>query len=211
MKRHTRIPVSLDRTRLLTLCGLAFLFFFVTGESCVEEERDLEVVATVNLVSLYHAEGENNVYSGETTVSVSDSVDLQQIMEDNGFDEIKQITIESVHYRVKRTDPNPDRVVTASRFTVREPAGAEQELFEIASAEIDDPELADWQIAPLTAAGVGVLNSALERLRLFQPATLTFRVEGTSAPVSVPTDFLWQARVRLQVIGVRTITVIEPI
>jgi hypothetical protein len=211
MQYTTRIRSIITRVRWMPLFGLALLFLSLTGSTCDTEERDLEIVITVDLTAPFHASGEQNIYSAEATVDVSDSLDLEGIMDDNDIEEIKQITVEGVFYRVLEPDPTPDRVVSASVFTVREPAGPEEDLFEINSAEVNDPELADWQVAPLTAGGVAVLNSALEKVRQFQPATLTFSVTGTSTPVSVPTDFWWEARVRLQVVGVRTIEVIDPI
>jgi hypothetical protein len=194
----------------LRFLGLALLFGLVAGATCTKDEL-VDVVVTADVTATFHAQGEINVYSGETTVDLSQEIDLDQIAADNGLDEIKGVTLEAVFHRVSQPDPNPLRTVSDNVFTVREGTGANRNLFTLDSVLVNDPAFQDWTPVPLDPAGTAVINSALFKLVHSIPTAVTFTISGVSSPTSVPTDFWWEAKVRFQVVATKKITVIEPV
>jgi hypothetical protein len=197
--------------RLLRFLGLITLAAAVMGSKCTPD-RDIEPVITVDIVARFVADGSENQYTADTTIVLSDEVDLPSLMEENGIDEIRDITVESVFYRITLGDAGAqDRTVSDNVLTVAEGQGAPAGLFTINSVAVNDPQFADWTPIPMNAAGVALLNSALDKLRLGQHTELSFAVSGTSSPTNIRTHFKWEAKVRIKLVGVRKIKVFEPL
>lgn len=205
MRNKTRMNVR----KLALGFGCALLFFGLTGESCTPE-RDVEIVVSVDLVAQLHAEGSDNTYSGTTTVDISDQIDVEEIMDDNGIDSLISLTVQSAFVRTVRKDPAAARTVSGA-IDVRRGTGPDYPVVNYTSAAVNSVEYEDWVAIPLEAAGVSLLNDALEDIVAGLGATVAFTTSGTSTPVDVPTDFIWEAKVRLNVVGMKTITIFEPI
>jgi hypothetical protein len=186
------------------------LLLGITGSRCLTD-RDLEPVIGVDVVAGFVAHGSENVYNGQTTVDLSSNIDLPKIMSDHQISRIKSISIEDAFFRIIKGDAAaPDRAVSQNVFTVREPGGPDKSLFTIGSVAVNDPAFVNWTPAPMSSAGAKVINVALRKLLIGQHSELTFTVSGQSTPPGIPTDFEWAALVRIQVVGVRKITVFEP-
>jgi hypothetical protein len=194
--------------RAAAALGFVLLFLGLTGESCTPD-RIVDVVVTVDITASFHAQGTLNNFSGMTTVSVEDQIDIDQILEDNDLESIDTLTVQSAFLMTTVKDPTASRTVSGS-IDVQE-LGAPATLVEFQSAAVNDPIWEDWNPVALQSGGVAVLNGALARVVAGLPATLTFTVGGTSAPTDVDTDFWWDAKLRLNVVGTRKITVFEPI
>jgi hypothetical protein len=204
MKKHSLI---IRNCRVaLTLAAMGALLLAAGGSSCTKDE-DVDVVVTADITGPILAQGSENTYEGVSAFALSDSIDLERIIDDNDLDTIKSLKLESVFYRVLTPDAEPTRTVSDNLFTVRGSSGPEQNLFLISSVLVDDPAFVNWTSAPLEQAGVGIINTALDELRTGGHPELTFHVSGTSTPAGVPTNFWWEVMVRVQVVGTRSITV----
>ena len=201
-----------SKKRVLRFAGLGLLILAVTGSTCTKDVNS-EIVISVDVTAPFHAEGKTNQYSDTAHVDLGAEVNLPKILADNGIESIQEIAVESVFYDVTVPDSVTTRTVTNNLITVHKDQGAESTLFQVTSVLVDDPAIRDpnWGTAPLERGGVNVLNAALaELVHNTGDPQLTFRLGGTSSPTNVKTNFWWQARVRLKVVGVRKVTVLSP-
>ena len=194
---------------LLYLGGLGLLILGASGSGTCTKDIHSQIVVSVDVTAPFHAQGSTGVYSATKSVDLGADINLPKILSDNSIDSIKEIDVESVFYDVTTPDAEPTRTVTNSTITVQANSGPVSPLFHLDSVLVDDPAIRDpnWGTAPLETAGVGVLNTALNNLLHGTNTQLTFSVGGTSSPTSPATDFWWQARVRLKVIGIKKVTV----
>jgi hypothetical protein len=195
--------------KLIAGLGLCLLVLGITGESCTPD-RFVDVAVTVDLIAEVHAIGSDNTFSGSKTVSIGDEVDINQIIEDNGLEEIDTLTVQSAFVRTIVKDPAADRQVSGS-VTIRQGGGPDASLISYTAADVNSVEYEDWVAVPLQTAGVTVLNSALQNLIDSGTASATFTTSGTSTPIDTPTNFTWEVKLRLNVVGTKKITIFEPI
>ncbi|MBD3161387.1 MAG: hypothetical protein GF346_04205 [Candidatus Eisenbacteria bacterium] len=213
MMRTKNLKNAIDRMkrlRALRWAGFLVLCLGLTGETCLEE-KGIDVVVGANVTALFEARGSENVYNDQTVVNLTEDADIQQILEDNGFDEKVVGRIESAFYRVVKQDAGaPDRTVSGE-ITVDG-----NTLIEYQSVWVNDPELADWTAAPLTQEGVDYINQILETYftdiflgNVPTDPVVTFSISGTSTPTNVETNFDWEIRVKLTLVGKQYVEVPE--
>lgn len=195
--------------KLIAGLGLSLLVLGVTGESCTPD-RLVDVAISVDLIAEFHATGSDNTFTGSKTVSIGDEIDINQIIEDNGLEEIDTLTVQSAFVRTTVKDPATNRTVSGS-VTVRQGGGADAAIINYTAAEVNSVEYEDWVALPLETGGVTVLNEALQDLIDSGSASATFTTSGTSTPIDTPTNFTWEVKLRLNVVGTKKITVFEPI
>ncbi|MBM3287871.1 MAG: hypothetical protein FJY88_11050 [Candidatus Eisenbacteria bacterium] len=192
---------------VLACVGLGLLLIGLTGQTCTED-KDVEIVVAVELTATIPAEGNTNVYHGKTSVPLAGQVDIAKIEAEYDF-EIQSVTVESAFFKI--VTPQAGRTVTGTVGVCRGAECAAQTLIAYSSVAVDAPEYLDWTPAPLQAAGVAAVNAALADLVAGTPSAVDFFVDGNMTPIGEPTNFVWGALVRLNVVGVRNITVIDPI
>lgn len=201
---------SFKRMRALRWVGLLVLCLGLTGETCIEE-KGIDLVVGANVTALFEARGSENVYSDDTVVNLTEDADIQQILEDNGFDDKVLGRIESAFYRVVKQDAGAEDRTISGQITVDG-----NTLIEYQSVWVNDPALADWTPVPLTQAGVDYINDRLEEyfqdIFLGNPPTepvVTFSTSGTSTPMDVDTNFDWEIRLKLTLVGKKYVDVPE--
>jgi len=199
--------------RALRWAGFLVLCFGLTGETCLKD-RVVELVVGAEIIAEFQARGSENHHSSDDVVNLIENADIQDALTKNGFEGLVVGYIQSVFYRVVREDPATDR--TVSGFVTVDGLN----LIEYTSVAVNDPSLAMWTPAPLEQSGVDYMNGLLadyfEALLIDgNPSppepTVTFHSEGVSSPTDVPTNFDWEIRVVLTLVGVTEVTVIEPI
>lgn len=200
----------LNGKQMLCWIGLAVLFIGLSGSTCTEE-RSVQVVVTADILYPLTATGSDNTYSGQSTVSLQSEIDLDEILEENDLESIDQVTVQAAFYRVTRPDAVASRTITGSVSVCQGTSCTPQTLITYQSVLVADPDLADWTAVPLEAAGVAVLNSALEQLRSGGSVLVTASTTGTSTPIDQATSFDYEVMVRLNVVGTALVEVIEPI
>lgn len=194
--------------RLFRLLGLAILFLGLTGTTCIEE-RVVEVVVSSELVAEFVAAGQINVYDDEKSILIDDQINLDQILQDNGIESIKEISVQSAFFRVTQQDPAPGRTISGT-VTLRRAGDPESALIQYSSVLVNDPVNASWTPVPLEQAGVDVLNSLLVQLLAGSTnLAVTFHSSGTSTPLGVGTDFRYAVKVRFNVVGVVKVKVVD--
>jgi hypothetical protein len=184
--------------------GLAILFVGLSGSTCTED-RDVQVVITADITAQLPATGSDNEFSGSGTAFLNNEIDLQEILDDNGLESIDEVTVQSAFYRVITPDPTASRTITGL-ITVQD-----QGLVSLTSVLVNDPAHLDWTAVPLLPGGVAVINSALAQLVAGGSPSLTFSAAGTSTPTDVPTSFVWEVKVRVNVVGTAQVTVVDPL
>ena len=202
----------MKQKRAVRWAGLVVLCLGLTGQTCLEE-KGVDIVVGANVIAAFEARGSENVYSDETVVNLTDEADIERILEDNGFDDKVLGRIESAFYRVVKQDQGASDRTVSGEITVDG-----NTLIAYQSVWVNDPTLADWTPAPLTQAGVDYINQRLEQyftdIFLGNPLTdpvVTFRIEGTSTPATVATNFDWEVRVKLTLVGKKYVKVPDPL
>jgi hypothetical protein len=210
MKKMNRSDVM----KVLRLTVLIVLYIGLTGQSCLED-RCVDLVVGANVTAPFEARGSGNVYSDVVVVDLVNNADIQQVLEDNGFDDMVVAYLESAFYRVTKQDAGASDRTVSGAVTVD---GRDLILYQ--SVAVNDPALANWVPVELQAAGVDYINGLL--LTYFTDIfingnpdpphpVVTFECGGTSDPQEVPTNFDWEARVKLTLVGKTCLQVIDPL
>jgi hypothetical protein len=202
-----RTGIRICGTPALRWIGLAVLLVGLSGSTCTED-RDVQVVVTADLTAQFNATGQTNTFAGSNTVNVNGQIDTQQILDDNNLDSIDTLTVQSVFYRVITPDANPTRTITGT-ISVHRDANPDQGLVSLTSVLVSDPALVNWTAVPLLPGGVTEMNAALAQVLATTPTTLTVTTAGTSTPADVPTSFVWEVKIRVNVVGTAKVTVVE--
>ncbi len=209
MKSHRR----LSGFRKFQLLALGFVLLGMTGESCTEE-RTIDIVVGVDLTATIPAVGEDNTYDESTTLFLTDEIDIEEILDDNGLDNIKSLTVQSAFVRVIQKDPAEDRAITGE-VSLQYPAGTGPagQLLDQQGVLVNSAPYENWVAVPLEAPGVALLNEALQDLidgQVTPGMGITFRSQGTSTPTDQRTNFVYEVLVRLNAVGQVTVDIIEP-
>ena len=180
----------------------------------------IEIVVGAEVGAEFQARGSINTFNDEAVLNVATDADLRQILDDNGFEGLVVAQIEAAFVRVTKQDDNAaDRTVTGTVTVRRTGTVVESALITNVTEPINDASLADWQPVPLETAGVSLINQAMAEylLDLYnnvavpREPNLTFTISGTSSPQGVTTNFDWEVKVKMNLVGSKSITVIEPI
>ncbi len=214
--------MKIDRSsvkRALSWAGFLALCAGLTGETCTED-RTIEIVVGAEIVAAFEARGIINTFEETASYDIANEAEIRDILDDNGFESLVIANIEAAFVRVTKRDENAtDRTVTGSVEVRRTEDPVFVDLISDASEAVNDESLADWKAVALEAAGVNLINQALQDYladlynEVADPRepNMTFRITGTCEPQGVETDFDWEVKVRLTLVGERTVEVIDPI
>lgn len=175
------------------------------------EERIVELAVGHSIVVPFTSFGETNTHDEINTINVALDVSLDQILDDNGIDasDVKDVKIAGVAYRV--TQGEAGRTITGGTVEFRRhptavPAGTFLPLVTSFSADAGAPT--GWITVPLDATGVADLNVLLADLLdeakgngAAADTWITYHVNGVSNPTDDETDFKWEFRVNLTIVG----------
>jgi len=206
---------KLSLTRIARWAGFLILCAGLTGEVCLEE-RGVDIVVGANIIAAFQARGEQNVYFDTEVVDLVDNADIDGALEENGFEDKGLGRIQSIFYRITKPDVGaPNRTVSGSV------TADGHNLIDYTSLSVNDPALAEWTPASpdiIRQDGIDYLNGLLESYfqAIFDetppPITeVTFQVSGTSTPQAVPTDFNWEVRVTVVLVGKTVVDVVDPL
>lgn len=195
----------------------------VVANSCILipeiEERVVELAVGHSVVVPFTSFGETNTHDDTETINVALDVSLDEILADNDIDasDVKDIKLAGVAYRV--TQGEAGRTITGGTVEFRRhptgtPAGTFLPLVTSFSADAGAPT--GWITVPLAAAGVTDLNALLADLldeaKGNGPAAntwVTYHVNGVSNPAADPTDFKWEVRLSLTIVGTFTTDIVN--
>jgi hypothetical protein len=216
MRRITMTPWK----RAGSWAALLVLCLALTGETCTVD-KTIEVTVGAEVIARFEARGSINTFNDDYTVNVATDADIRQVLEDNGFEDEVVAYIEGAFVRVTKQDNNATPRTVTGTVTVEEGpgGGTPVDLLVNASAAVNDPALANWIPVPLQSAGVDLMNDALEEylldLYLGDPSpdepVLTFHISGVSEPPQVETNFDWEVKVIMTLVGKKDVTVVDPL
>jgi len=187
----------------------------IVGSGCILipeiEERIVELAVGHSIVVPFTSLGETNTHDDTETINVALDVSLDEILADNDIDasDVKDVKLAGVAYRV--TQGEAGRTITGGTVEFRRhptatPAGTNVPLVTSFSADAGAPT--GWITVPLAAAGVTEINALLGELlneaKGNGAATntwVTYHVNGVSNPNADPTDFKWEVRLSLTIVG----------
>jgi len=178
-------------------------------------DKVIELAVGGSTTTTWGASGLIDVYSDNQTVDLS-TLDLPSIISGAGIDasDIESVKVVGISYRVTRKDPLTTRTIQGGTVSVQRTGGAVTPLVTSFSVRVDADSLATYQTAPLDAAGVTVLNGILADLLLDAQGTpasntsVKYVVAGTSTPVGVNSDFEWQLKLDVSIVGKKKIKVV---
>jgi hypothetical protein len=203
------------RSRILELAGLGLIATLALGSGCplsIPDLKDKVIQLAVggSTTALFHADGSINVSGDKDTVDIASQLDLNTIIRDAGVDpnDVLDIKLSGVSYRVTRLDPEPTRAIANGNVFITRQGGTEQTLVANFS-ENPVNAVTSYKTAPLDPAGVAVLNGLLHDILLAVQANsstvpnsqVIYRFFGTSTPTTVTTDFDWEIKVDITVVG----------
>jgi hypothetical protein len=184
----------------------------VAGAGCilVPEIKDkvVELALSGSTTVEFASVGEKNTHDETGTVDIRDDLDLQGLLQDAGVDvsDVKDVKFAGVAYRVIQPDPDPDREIQDGTVTIRRGGGAETPLVTNLNVKVNGAT--SWQTATLDPAGVAIVNDlladVLAEAKGGMPAAdtqITYHVTGDSAPADVETNFKWELRLSVSIVG----------
>ena len=206
------------RNRLLPAAAIA-LAALSLGAGCPTipkiEDRVVELAAAGSTTETFVAAGVINVYNQAVTFNLSDELDLRAILDDAGIDveNVKNVKLTGVSYRVVVPDLNAGRAIQNGNVTVQRGSGAVKPL--VTDFNANASSVTSWTTAPLDTAGVNLLNVLLEDILTSIKNGTTFpdlvstRVSGASVPVDATTNFTWELRLDVSIVGTVEISVLN--
>lgn len=196
-----------------TLAALILTMLF--GQGCLLipeiEKRVVELAVGGSTTQEFVASGELNVHDKRDTVDVRTAIDLPSLLDNAGIDlsDVETIAFSGAAYRVTQQDPTANRAIQNGTVTIqRGLAGAETPLVDNFNVLVNDPANLSFQNTTLNSAGVALinqlLNDVLAELKGGPPATNTIvitHVHGDSSPGQIATDFKYEIRFDVSIVG----------
>ena len=209
MKLHRLFPIA-----VIALAGLSL------GSGCPTvpkiEDRVVELALGSSTTLTLPAIGIVNVYDQTGVEDLVADFDLNKALSDAGVDasDLKDIKLAGISYRVTVPDPNAGRTIANATVTARRGLGAETALISSFTQNVD--AVSGWTTAPLSAAGVTLINGLLTDIMTVAKnggsvasPTITYHVQGTSNPTGANTTFTWQLRLDLTIVGTVKVKVLN--
>lgn len=204
---------------LWQLPAVALLALSVQGGCILMPEmvdRIVELAVSGTVTEQLDAVGVVNTHDDRDTVDVRGELDLAAVLEDADIDvsKVKAIKVQGATYRTIRLDPQATREIQNGTVTVQRIGGPAQVLISNFNARVN--EVTTARTAQLNAAGVGVVNTLIGQLLTelqgggsAGDARIIYHVTGTSVPAGVATDFTWELKLIVSIVGEVDIEVVE--
>jgi hypothetical protein len=196
-----------------TLAALALVMLVAQGCILIPEiqKRVVELAVGGSATQGFVASGELNVHDQRDTVDISTAIDLPKLLSDAGIDisDVKDIKLAGVYYRVTQQDPTANRQIQNGTVTIQRGLNtSEMSLVSNFNVAVNDPANATFQAGNLASPGVGLVNQLLTDMLTALKAGLPLpnsilitHVNGTSSPGNVPTNFKYELRIDLSIVG----------
>ena len=182
------------------------------------EDRVVELALGSSTTLTLLAYGDVNTLDDAGTENLATDIDLNAILNGAGVDiaDVTGIKLSGISYRVTVPDPIPGRSISATTVTAQRGVAAPVAL--ISSFGQNVSAASSWTTAPLSGAGVVLINGLLADILAgakAQPPTtpanpsLTYHIMGTSNPTGATTNFTWQLRLDLSIAGTIKVKVLN--
>ncbi|MBN2413609.1 hypothetical protein JXQ31_18165 [candidate division KSB1 bacterium] len=182
---------------LLYAIIMAFLWFMTIGMSC--QEREIEVPVLGSTTHPFEIHSSNNTYNEQDVIDLSDAID--DIRQDNDFDRIVAILLQSVTFTVTNNQSQAGTVINGEAKVSSTSFADMKKIADLSSLALDTIENVE-QTPPLLPEGVMEVNKAISPI-LGGTNLIYFSVGGTASP-SPPPDLRFDivVKVYINVIGI---------
>jgi hypothetical protein len=200
--------VRIHRIGLVTALLLATQ---LVGSGCIlipkPEDRVVSLVTGGSLIVPLHASGQQNLSADSKTINLRDSLDLKSVLANAGIDadSVKSITIQSVQWRILTPDPTASRTIYGSILVGTGASAASTPL--ISNFSGNAGAVTDWQTATLNSNGMALLDTWLAAILADLKGgpqadeRISYAETGTSAPTAVNTNFDYEVKLTLSMVG----------
>lgn len=203
----------MTRTRHWVLLSAFLTTFVLSGANCPSipeiKERLVELAISGSTTFEFEARGITNILDDCDQVDFDQDFDVRQLIEDAGIDAsaVTDIALAGVAYRVTRPDPNPQRGISSGQITVEYQGTTESLVDNFAEPVVND--VTAFKTATLNPAGVALINQILDDLlndinggkrgggRIVEGCL----IDGVSSPTGDDTNFDWELRLTLSIVG----------
>jgi len=183
------------------------------------EKRVVELAIGHSVVVPFVASGTTNFTDEAKTIDVTGKVDLKTIFSDNDLsaDKVTAVKLAGVAYRVTRAQAlrtitgGTVEILRGSNPSPPTPTGAPPTSGYtplVTAFNASAAATTDWITVPLDGAGVTAIDLLLGALlaeakggAVVTNKYLSYRVYGVSAPTGVGTDFTWEFKLSLTIVG----------
>lgn len=195
-------------TRILLVPALVLP---LTAATCTSDKL-VELVIGVPTTAEFIASGETNFHDDTETIDVKEDLDLAAELEDAEIDpnEVEEVQLVQVFYRI--TQPEAGRSIENAflEFTRLGAANPGPHLV-VDGFTADCSAATDWiDVTELLQPGINEINDFLDELLVElqggAPVANTqfeYHVRGNSVPAATPTNFRWEVKLVIQVVGER--------
>jgi len=210
------------RLNRIWLPGVLVVAASLAGNGCILlpeiKEKIVQLAVGGTTTANFDAAGMINAFDQTTSVDISAEVNLAKILDDAGIDvsKVKDIKVSGISYRVSRPDPDASREIQGGTVTVQRPGVTSSEIQVISSFTETVNSVTTYKTAPVSAAGVTLMNGLLaDMLTSVQNGTplanptIVYHITGISAPTGVTSNFAWEIKVNVSVLGEVTVSVPE--
>lgn len=193
---------------------LTCLVFLTGGESCVVDQKIIDVILKEKVCAEFTEDSADQEYMTTETVDYAQEID--QILADNNYSrpDIAKLTVEGGAYGVVSLPGGDDWNITGSVNVRRlDLGGSAVVLINYASEDLR-PLIGMMKPASLNAAGVNLLNAAVEDYLNGSDPVLEFISMGTVTPAPTESNrivFNWKAWVEFAVTLQEELDVFDPI
>ena len=206
----------MNRTRT-TLLTAALALLASTSTSCLLipeiQDRVVELVISGSATTEWTSSGTLNNHDDQTTIDIRDFVDIRQSLEDAGVDieNVQRIAVAGMSYRTTLPDPTAGRQIVNGQVSFQRSGGSEVPL--VIDFTEDVNSVTTFKTATLSAGGVTQVNALLAdllaELQGGPPANtvFTYHVTGQSVPGDVGTNFTWELKLDLNMVGTISVEV----
>ncbi len=202
------------KTKTILQWGLLLVLSLgVMGAECPSiptiEDRVVELVMGASATVRFEARGHENVFGRLQTIDLVEGIDLRKLLDDAGVDvsDVMGISLYGVSYRVVKSDPQADRAIQNGQVMVGRGETPNRVLIQDFNEEPVNA-VVDWKPADLHPDGVELINDLLDEYlnavrygSSLPTGQVSCLPSGVSTPDNVSTDFDWELKIDINVVG----------
>jgi hypothetical protein len=186
----------------------ALLALVANGCLVVPQIKDkvIDLVTGSEVVAPFSTTGSTDTFTQTAPLDLRDALDIAGVLDKAGIDvsDVKSATVSSVSYRITRAEAG--RTITSGEVLVGVGGAAPADTL-IADFSGSAAAVTAWKYPRLGVAGVTQLNDLLagivDELKTGTPVDqrVSWSVHGVSEPVGVNTDFDYELRLTISIVG----------
>jgi len=199
--------------KIAILSLLAFASLALTGDSCILENKDIDVPMRADVDMQFHSEGFNDADT-DTVDFVEEFEDIENL-DETDITELVDGAIEGGFWRLEMNNDGPT-IVTGGVMVTRTATATTVTLIpQQTDVDIDAVGMT-FVPAPLDPAGVALINAGFDEFiawwntgQVGTPPDLEYIFTWTSSANHGGANFDWEGRLRFTIVGVFSVEIPE--